>query len=450
MYTDFIKHIEHHDLCRKTDKILLAVSGGVDSVVMANLFHRHGFKFGMAHCNFGLRGAESDGDEQFVAALAKKYSVPFHVQRFPAADYSKQKGISVQMAARELRYGWFEDLCSSQKYDFIATAHHLDDQIETFFINLIRGTGISGLHGIPVKYGKVIRPLLFIYRKQIEDYAMANHLHYRSDSSNASTKYLRNKIRHELIPVINEMNPDFNHQLTSAINRINDIELIADQAIVNWKKKVIQETGLGFIIDIPALRDATPLLTLTWELLSPFGFNQSQVNNIVQSLSRGHGKIFLSPTHRAVKNRLQLIIQPLPVPGKNEPKHVTLHQFIRRKSLKHPIPLLLEKINDPSHYKIPSSNNIASLDCDKIFFPLILRKWEPGDVFYPFGLNRKKKLSDFFIDQKFSLPDKENCWLLCSGNHIVWVVGHRIDHRFRITAKTKQILNIVTNVTCDT
>ena len=436
----FINYINDHDLCGKSDLLLLAVSGGIDSVAMAALFHNNGFRFGIAHCNFGLRGIESDEDERFVTILAEKYGVPLHIKRFRTTDYSKQHGISIQMAARELRYSWFEELCIQHQYNRIATAHHLDDQVETFFINLIRGTGISGLHGIRVKQGNVIRPLMFTYRDEIDEFARANHLHYRSDSSNATTKYLRNKIRHELIPLLSEMNPDFSHQLTSTIHRINDIEFIADQAIRGWKGKVMKRSGDDIFIDIPLFLHANPMMTLAWELLSPYGFNQSQVDDIVRCLEKEKSQVFLSPTHRLVKNRLQLIIQPFS--EKKEKKSFRINEFSKHKSLKTPIPLFLKKISHSPNYEIPVSANMASIACERIEFPLILRKWEPGDSFRPYGLNRKKKLSDFFIDLKFSIPDKEKCWLLCSGKHIVWVVGHRIDHQFRVTPKTKQILQI--------
>jgi len=330
MNTKFINFITSHDLCCKSEKLLLAISGGIDSVAMAALFHRNGFHFGIAHCNFGLRGIESDEDERFVATLATKYGVPLHIKQFRTSEYAKQHGISIQMAARELRYSWFEELCIQHQYNQIATAHHLDDQVETFFINLIRGTGISGLHGIPVRHGNVIRPLMFTYRKEIAEFARANHLHYRSDSSNATNKYLRNKIRHELIPLLTEMNPDFSHQLTSTIYRINDIEFIAGQTIRLWKEKVMKQSGDNIFIDIPAFLHANPLMAFAWELLSTYGFNQSQVDDIVRCLIKEKSQIFLSATHRLVKNRLQLIIQPYT--EKKEKKSFKINDFSTDKS----------------------------------------------------------------------------------------------------------------------
>lgn len=452
MISKFNAFIRENNLLEKNYRILLAISGGIDSVVMAELFHKSQIKFGIAHCNFELREDESDEDERFVTGLALKYKVPCFTRRFDTLSIAHSQGISIQMAARELRYAWFETIRMQENFDLIATAHHLDDQVETFFINLIRGTGIAGLHGIPLRQGNVIRPLLFAYRKDITEFALSNELHYRSDSSNATTKYLRNKIRHELIPVINEMNPDFSSQLSTTIKRIADIEWIVDQTIQDWQSKVMKKKGSGFIVDIHALINSEPLMTLSWELLSPFGFNQSQVGNIISCIRNDSGnessKIFLSTSWRLIKNRQQLIIQPLQkkAPGKK----FLIQDFKKRKSLKIPIPLVLIKYEDPSQYEIPISKTMASFDGDKISFPLCLRKWEPGDVFYPYGLNRKKKLSDFYIDQKFSLPEKENCWLLCSEKKILWIIGHRIDHRFRITSKTKRILNIMTTTMPDT
>ncbi|MCK9219031.1 MAG: tRNA lysidine(34) synthetase TilS [Bacteroidales bacterium] len=436
----FNNFIAANQLFSIESRILLAVSGGIDSVVMAELFYRAKFAFGIAHCNFGLRGTESDNDEHFVTELASKYNVPCYIQKFDTNGYAHEKGISIQMAARELRYEWFETIRKKEIFDFIATAHHLDDQIETFFINLIRGTGISGLHGIPVRNGNIIRPLLFAYRKQIAEFAFANNIQYHNDSSNASTKYLRNKIRHDLLPAITTMNPDFSANLTATIGRIRDMELIANKTISDWRNKVMKEEGQNFIINVPAFLHSEPLDTLAWELLTPFGFNKNQVINIVHLIEKGSGTQFFSPTHRLIKNRQQLIIQPLP--DKEEEKHFLIQDFTLKKTLKCPISLTLKKINDPSYYDIPTSNDTASIDYEKITFPLILRKWDPGDIFYPFGMNQKKKLSDFFIDHKFSLPDKESCWLICSGKEIIWVVGHRPDHRFRITKKTRKILQI--------
>ena len=440
METGFLSYIKKQDLCSPGDKILLAVSGGIDSVVMAHLFSKGGFHFGIAHCNFGLRGNESDADEKFVAQLAGSYKATFHIKKFDTAGYSRLKGISVQMAARELRYDWFANLRKAYGYQYIATAHHLDDQIETFFINLIRGTGISGLHGILPKQGALIRPLLFAYRHDIEHYAVEKNIKYRNDSSNDSTKYIRNKIRHELLPILRELNPDFAANLTNTIFRLRDIDTIASTCINRWKDEVISRKGDTWYIDGNRLSIAEPKKTLTWELLSPFGFNQSQIQNILSGLDTDTRTLFLSPGYRAVKNRRQIIIQPLiPLPKE---KPVPIRDFKNMKSLRKPIRLKMQKVDDTFHYVIEGSHLVANLDSGKLEFPLLLRQFKPGDSFYPFGMNKKKKLSDFLINEKLSLPEKENTWLLCSGSKIVWVVGRRIDHRFRITSRTTKILRV--------
>lgn len=440
MKTNFITFIGHQNLCRATDNILLAVSGGIDSVVMAGLFHQCGYKFGIAHCNFRLRGAESNADEEFVETLATKYNVPFHVNRFDTNIYASQKGISVQMAARDLRYEWFEVIRNQFHFDAIATAHHLDDQIETFFINLVRGTGISGLHGILPRQGHVIRPLLFAYRDEIELFARENEIRFRNDASNDSTKYLRNKIRHELLPILKEMNPGFSESLTQTIRHLNETDVIVTKFVRQWKEEVSMQKGEEICIDLQRLTASEPIGTLAWELFAPYGFNQSQVNNIISGLGKERTNIFISSTHRAVKNRSQIIILPrsTPVPG----RQTEIRDFVKRKQLSKPLRLRFLKIEAPDRYEIPASPDIASLNFDKLTFPLLIRKFIPGDSFYPLGMNKKKKVSDFFIDQKLSLPEKENTWLLCSGSKIVWIIGRRIDHRFRVTSQTRRILRI--------
>ncbi|HNW74462.1 MAG TPA: tRNA lysidine(34) synthetase TilS [Bacteroidales bacterium] len=440
METGFLSFIRKQDLFSPGDRILLAVSGGIDSVVMSHLFASAGYHFGIAHCNFNLRGNESDADEQFVAGLARTFNVPFHLKKFDTTTYARKKGISVQMAARDLRYEWFGELCKDPGYRYIATGHHLDDQVETFFINLIRGTGISGLHGILPKQGNLIRPLLFAYRHDIDQYAIEKNIQYRNDSSNDATKYTRNKIRHELLPVLREMNPEFAVNLTNTILRLRDIDTIASTFIDRWKDEVISRKGDTWYIDSNRLGLAEPKNTLAWELFSPFGFTQSQVQNILSVPDTDSRKLFLSPGYRAVKHRRQIIIQPLmPLSGK---KRVIIRDFITGKSLRKPIRLRMHKVNNAFHYVIEGSNHIANLDAGKLEFPLVLRQFRPGDIFYPFGMNKKKKLSDFLINEKLSLPEKENTWLLCSGSKIVWVVGRRIDHRFRITSRTTKILRI--------
>jgi len=442
MLKEFKAFIVSEKLFGPNDKILLAVSGGIDSVVMAELFHRAGYSFGIAHCNFGLRGMESDADEAFVERLSGKYKVPFFTKRYLTAKEAKEKGISIQMAARELRYLWFNELLEKEKYYAVATAHHLDDQVETFFINLLRSTGIAGFHGILPRQGNLIRPLLFSYRDNIEAFARKYRLAFREDSSNAEIKYLRNKIRHEVIPVFRELNPAFPHILTETIKRMRETEIIFRNSVEETRKKILRKDKKGTHIRIAELGKLAPAGIFAFELLSPFGFNEAVILDILHSFHDPSGKIFYSPTHLLIKNREELILNPLP--GKEESLLMNAEFLIAegKKEIRKPIHLsFLEK---PKGIKstIDPSKEIATLDVRKIVFPLILRRWKKGDSFYPFGMNKKKKLSDYFIDRKLSIPEKENAWLLCSGNYIIWIVGQRIDHRFRVTSQTKEVLQI--------
>ncbi len=437
---DFRNFAEKENLFNAGDPVLLAVSGGLDSMVMTELFHLNRQKFGIAHCNFNLRGEESDKDEQFVRETAKKYRVPVFVTSFPACEYAKEKGISVQMAARELRYNWFEEIRTREGFYFIATAHHLDDQIETFFINLLRGTGISGLHGILPKQGTIIRPMLFAFRQQLATYAKEQKLKFREDSSNQSDKYIRNRIRRQVLPLLKEINPEYSRAITETINRVRDFEQIGNQLIKSMQSLIIKTEKDRSIIDIAGLKKLSPLRSFAWELISPFGFNQEVIDEMLACPDHVSGKTFFSPSHRLIKDRMYFIIQPLRTEKKSHLYRI--ENFWKKKTIRVPVPLSFRKIRNSGNIDIPASGKWASLDADKLEFPLILRKWEAGDFFHPFGMNKKKKISHFFIDEKFSLYDKENTWLLFSGQQVIWVVGYRIDHRFRVTSRTKEILRI--------
>jgi tRNA(Ile)-lysidine synthase len=442
MFKEFKAFIVSEKLFGVEDKILLAVSGGIDSVVMCELFHRAGYEFGIAHCNFNLRGKESDEDEAFVEQLAKKYCVPFHCKRFLTKKDARDKKISIQMAARELRYQWFEELRIRKRYHSIATAHHLDDQIETFFINLLRSTGIAGFHGIIPRQGNLVRPLLFSHRDKIADFARKQNLTFREDSSNAETKYLRNKIRHEIIPVFCELNPVFRQTLSETIHRIRETEIIFRDAIEEVRKKLIRHDINGTHIRIENLKKLTPVDIYAFELLSPFGFNESVISDILHSVDNSSGKIFYSPTHRMVMNRNELIVNPVPDKKEITVKKTEISIPENKREIRKPIHLLFTRTSTGKTFSIDPSNEVANFDLNKICFPLNVRRWKKGDSFYPLGMNKKKKLSDYFIDIKLSIPQKENIWLLCSGGHIVWIIGHRIDQRFRVTSKTKEVMQV--------
>ena len=434
MIEQFKKYIKKKNLFSDNDKILLAVSGGIDSVVMTELFSLAGYNFAIAHCNFKLRGNDSDKDENFVKELATKYKVPFFLKVFNTRKYSDDNKISIQMAARELRYYWFTELLNSEDYRYTATAHHRDDSIETFFINLFRGTGISGLHGILPKQGDVIRPILFTGRDEIEAFQTENNIMFREDKSNLSDKYLRNKVRHKLFPIIKEIEPDIEKVMQKNISRFAETENVYFKEIDQKRKIAVRKENEKILISIDELKKLKPLRAYLYEFLLPYNFNFSDVENIINSLDGISSKQFYSPTHRLLKDRNSLIIIPLTNKKVQE-------NFINKydKEILFPVSL---KIRIEKSSEISFDKNFAFLDYSKLEFPLILRKWKRGDVFVPFGMTGIKKLSDFFIDEKLSIIQKEQIWLLCSGKNIIWVIGYRIDNRYRITENTKQVYRL--------
>lgn len=440
MLSEFITFVKKENLVRKTDRILLAISGGLDSTVMADLFHRAGFSFDIAHANFHLRGDESHRDELFVKNLAEKYRVKVFIKHFETASFARKNKISIQVAARQLRYEWFDDLMSEHEYDRVAAAHHLDDQVETFLINLTRGTGIAGLHGIHPKQGRIIRPMLFTGRKEIEVYALKHKLDFVEDSSNFSLKYTRNRIRHKVIPQLERINPAFGEDLTRTIDYIRDAEAIFRQAVESKRKEIFTEKDGQTLIPVEAFFRLKPFGTWAYELLSPFGFNHSNVLDIAGLEDSIPGKEVHSATHRIIKNRDTLIIAPVEKTGLEKTFLVTSDDLAHG-SVKFPVHLGFEILNKiPAEFADPAIT--AYIDMNRLNLPLLIRKWNRGDFFYPMGMSKRKKLSDFFIDLKFSKFDKENQWLLCSGNDIVWIIGHRIDDRYKVTKDLKSVLNI--------
>ena len=423
MHEELIKFILSENLFTPGDRILLAVSGGLDSAVMTELFHQTAYRFGIAHCNFQLRSEDSERDELFVSELAKRMKVPFYAKRFQTVRSAKEKGISIQMAARELRYQWFGELLDREGFAYVATAHHLDDQAETFFINLMRSTGIAGLHGILPKQGKIIRPMLFTGRKNIEIFARDHAVVHREDKSNSETKYLRNKIRHEILPVLHEISPDFTTHLTENILRIREAESIFRDTVEKKRNQVVKNEGVNTRIAISDVRELRPVGTYLYEFLSPFGFNISQVRDLIRTLDKTPGKILLSPTHRLIRDRENILITPEKQSSSKTSSESGFQIAENVTRIRKPVKLSFRKLNNIKDFEIDPSPTIAFLDLKKLSFPLHLRKWEHGDQFYPFGRNYRKKLSDYFIDEKFSLPEKEEVWLLCSGPAIVWMRG---------------------------
>jgi tRNA(Ile)-lysidine synthase len=440
MLSGFTQYIKEKKLPGINEKLLLAISGGLDSVVMAQLFHQAGYQFGIAHCNFNLRANESDEDEAFVKQLSEKYRVPIFIKQFNTNAFAKEKKISIQMAARQLRYDWFEKLIELEGYQAYATAHHLDDQIETFFINALRGTGISGLHGILPRQGNLIHPLLFAYRKDIQKFAQEYKLSYREDSSNEKTDYTRNKIRHDLVKMIKTINPAYQNTINENINRIQQTEEIFHQKIREVEAQVVHRSHRVTRIDINKLVSIHPLETYLYEFLKSFGFNFSDVKDIIGTLNGISGKQFLSKSHRLIKDREYLLIEKREQPKKL--KHEIFSIPGKDGNMLEPIPLKMEKFEKNASLIIPSNPQIASLDFDKLNFPLTIRKWKRGDYFFPLGMKHKKLISDFFSDNKFSIIEKEQTYLLTSEENIVWIIGYRIDNRFKITPKTKMVFQI--------
>ena len=431
------RFIAERHLFGKQHNVLLAVSGGMDSVVMTHLFADGGFKFGIAHCNFGLRGAESDEDERFVKSLAEQLAVPFFSQRFDTGAVGQERGISIQMTARELRYQWLEETRQQNGFTHVATAHHLYDSVETAIHNFIRGTGIRGLRGMLPKTGKLIRPILFAKRSEIAAYAAAGSIAFREDTSNVDPKYTRNRIRHEVIPLMRAINPGFDNSMVESLTNFRDAELIYEQTMQRLRKRLLDKRHSDWYIPVIGLKKLPYGRSVLFELIRDFGFNISQVDDILHSLDGPSGKMFEAEHHRLVKDRRFLIISSRDI-GKSSWMMINLGEEVVQAD---GVTLRLMTLSSDG-YTIDHNPAIASLDVDAVEFPLTLRKWKPGDYFFPFGMKGKKKVSKFFKDEKIPIPDKERTWILLSGDRVVWVVGHRIDNRFRITEKTKNVCRL--------
>lgn len=436
MLDRFRSFIESHQLISPGEKVLLAVSGGIDSMVLWELFTRAGLDYGVIHCNFTLRGNDSDDDERLVMDQAADRAVQLYVKRFDTEDYARMKGISVEMAARELRYNWFEEVRTSEGYHLLATAHHLDDLLETFFINLIRKSGIRGLAGFREKTGTLIRPLLFTCRKEIEAWATSQRVAFREDHTNNEVVFQRNYIRHEIIPRLESLNPAFRANLADTMGNLRQTEAFFTTEVNRQLKKIsLPGTGNTSIYTSELLKLPHPRSVL-FEWMSRFGFNATSAESVWAALDAEPGKRWFSPTHRLVTDRNQLIINPLT----EEPEQLF---YIEKDDLEIREPLHLQMELLPAEgFSIIRNPEVACLDADLLDFPLIIRKWTPGEYFQPLGMSGFKKISDFFTDEKFSLPEKENTWILYSGNKVVWIIGNRIDHRFRITPDTRKILKI--------
>ncbi|MBL4592809.1 MAG: tRNA lysidine(34) synthetase TilS [Flavobacteriales bacterium] len=435
MLEKFISYYQNNNLFTETDRILLTVSGGKDSIAMLTLFKQNNLSFGVAHCNFQLRGDDANKDEQFVRQFCESNKIAFYTIVFNTKDYATEKGISIQMAARDLRYGWFEKIREENNYQYIATAHHKNDVAETMLINLTKGTGLAGLHGIANKNGKIIRPILCFNSTDIAKYVAENNVSYREDLSNSDVKYTRNLIRHKIIPELEKINPALIETLNVEANQfLNDEKIIADK-IEEEKKRLFLADGNTFKIEISALKKLTPLTSYLYYFLRDYGFNSFDVADIIENLDGQSGKVFYSPTYQIVKDREFLILK-----DRNEDtfKNIEINAV-------ESLPFNYKLVDITDSFKIESSNQYAYLDADKVQFPLTLRTWKQGDVFQPLGMKGNKKVSDFLIDNKVSIIDKKELKILGSNNQILWLVGHRIDDKFKITSSTKKILVLSIN-----
>ncbi len=417
-------------------KLLVGVSGGIDSVVLLDLLSAAGLSFAVAHCNFHLRGMESDLDEVFVKSLASSYAVPFFSNSFQTRETAETRGISIEMAARDLRYEWFEEVRKGHQFDWVVVAHHRDDQIETFFLNLARGTGIAGLTGMNVVNARVVRPLLFASRQEIVAYAAHKKLNYREDSSNSVTDFQRNKIRHLVIPQMEKLNPSFRDRMVETISYLKDTSMIYLQSIDHARALAMRYNADGEAeISLASLRLLQPMSTFLFEFLKPFQFNGAVVQEIVHALEGQPGKQFFSLSHRAVVDRDKILIQRI--------QEFSAQRYYLEEgceSINVPIKLTFQSVGRTADFKLTSSQNKACIDSDRLQYPLILRRWQFGDYFQPLGMKGMKKLSNYFVDEKFSLPEKERTWLLTNGEEVVWIIGNRLDERYKVTAETKNLL----------
>lgn len=437
MFRKLVRFVEEENLFYRDEKILVAVSGGIDSVVLLHLLIKMEVNCGIAHCNFHLRGEESDGDFEFVKNLAKQYNLPFYFKDFDTKAYAEKNKLSIEMAARELRYEWFNQILELENYQYIAVGHHADDVAETVLINLVRGTGIHGLTGIKSKLGKIIRPLLPFTRKELEEFAEKEGLNYREDSTNRETDFVRNKIRHQVIPVLEQINPAIRKTMSENIQRFKEVEQIYNDVIEENRLHLVFQRENQLLISIARLQELSSPSSYLFEILSPYGFHHRDVKMISKSLGTISGKRFYSSTHQILRDRKYLILSEL---GENDSKEYLLEE--KSGMIEFPIEMEAVFIDRTPSFKFTTNPEIACLDASKLKFPLKLRKWQIGDSFRPIGMKGNKKISDFFIDQKFSLQDKENTWLLLSGDRIAWVVGHRLDDRFKITSTTTKIFKL--------
>ncbi|MET1259547.1 tRNA lysidine(34) synthetase TilS [Flagellimonas sp. DF-77] len=430
MLDQFAGHIDSEFPELRTQALLIACSGGLDSVVLARLCSALGLRFALAHCNFQLRGSESDGDARFVAELAAKLDVPYFTKVFDLKGQLSSSEASPQLRARELRYAWFNDLVEETAFDLVLTAHHADDRLETFLINLSRGTGIEGLSGIPASNGTIKRPLLPFSRKELLEFALAQGYIWREDRSNQDTKYLRNQVRHEVVPALKGLHSEFLAHFLKSLHFLEATEKLVKMHIDGVRDRLFQNRGDGsYQIDLASVMALDPLPTHLFWLFKDFGFTAPE--EVAKLFKADSGKEIRSKTHRLLKDRGRLLLKPA-----NATQDAEFWISETQGYIDHPLAMditMVKTVSDPAA-------NVAFIDKEKLNYPLLLRKWQKGDYFYPLGMRGRKKLSKFFKDEKYDGFAKEAQWLLCSGDAIVWVIGKRLDERFKVGPSTDNIL----------
>ena len=430
MFDAFLKHISNNFPILFKSRVLLAVSGGIDSIVLLHLLKKAGVDFAIAHCNFSLRGKESDQDAKFVEELARALNVPIYIQRFNTKAFALENKVSTQMAARELRYAWFKELCAEHNLSHTVIAHHAQDDLETFLINISRASGIEGLTGMTENSDFILRPLLPFSRDQIAAYAEEHAINWREDSSNSTDNYLRNHLRHHAIPALNEASPDFLTQFKKTQTYLQESATLLEDYTAFLFSKIVTQSFKGYELNIPQLLEVPNTKLVLYQLLK--GFEFTDWDTIYDLLTAQSGKQVIAGKHRLIRDREVLLLTEHKVEDQEEFKVTSKDSLIN-------IPGLTLKVDEAYQFD-KKDNNAAFFDKDQLEFPLTVRKWREGDIFYPYGMHGKKKISKYFKDNKFSTLDKESTWLLCSGEDIIWIVGERTDNRYKIKSGTTKLV----------